>query len=189
MEWQKSQHVQLKAEADEAASIRKNLIESQSEVETESGKAQEDVRALSAQLSEMDLGEAQGQASYWSTRVAVAERALSDAKARQDERGRESERFDARRFELTTRLSEAETSLGSLDGEKASLHERESALQGQIEVLRVDIDPAEKDLESAEVEEARLQDAEANAQRYACHCRAFAGSGAVGAIAKTGSIG
>ena len=165
LEWQKSQNVQLKAEADEAASIRKNLIESQSEVETESEKAQEDVRTLSAQLSEMDLGEAQGQASYWSTRVAVAERALSDAKTRQDERGTESERFDARRFELTTRLSEAETSLSSLDSEKASLHERESALQEQIEILRVDIDPAEKDLESAEVEEARLQDAEANAQR------------------------
>jgi chromosome segregation protein len=62
-------------------------------------------------------------------------------------------------------LTEAETSLNSLDSGKASLHERETILQEQIEALRVHIDPAEKDLNSAEIEEARLQDAEANAQR------------------------
>ncbi len=165
LEWQKSQHVQLEAEAAEAASIQQNLIQSQSEVETESAKVQEDVRALSAQLSAMELGEVQGQSSYWSTRVAVAERALSDARARQEERGRDAEKYDTRRFELATRLNEAEMSLSGLDMEKASLHERESVLHEQIEALRVHIDPAEKDLNTAEVEEVRLQDAEANAQR------------------------
>ncbi len=165
LEWQKSQHVQLEAEADEAASIRQKLIQSQSEVETESAKAQEDVRLISTQLTSMELGEAQGQSSYWSTRVAVAERALSDARARQEERGKDAEKYDSRRFELATRLNEAETSLTGLDTEKASLYERESALNEQIDALRVHIDPAEKDLNTAEVEEARLQDAEANAQR------------------------
>jgi chromosome segregation protein len=165
LEWQRSQHVQLEAEAAEAASIRQNLIRSQSEVETESVKVQEDVRALSVQLREMDLGESQGQASYWSTRMAVAERGVQDALSRKEERGKEAERFDSRRFELATRLSEAETSLSGLDAEKALLHERETNLHEQIESLRVYIDPAEKDLNTAEVEEARLQDAEANAQR------------------------
>jgi chromosome segregation ATPase len=38
LEWQKNQHVQLKSEAEEAASIRQNLIQSQSEVEAVSIK-------------------------------------------------------------------------------------------------------------------------------------------------------
>jgi chromosome segregation protein len=165
LEWQKSQHAQLKAEADEAASIRMNLIQTQSATEGESAQAQEAVRLLSTQFNEMDLAETQSQASYWSTRVAVSERGLTDALARREERAKEVDRFDARRLELGTRLNEAETLLVDLDTNKNSLHEREGSLREQIEALRVDVDPAENDLETAEVEEARLQDAEANAQR------------------------
>ena len=165
LEWQKSQHVQLKAEADEAASIRMNLIQTQTQVESESAKAHDEVRLLTSQFSEAELVETQSQVSYWSTRVAVAERALADAVARKDERRKDSEKFDTRGFELMTRLNEAQTLLIDLDGNKASLHAREAALREQIEALRVYVDPAEKDLETAEVEEARLQDAEANTQR------------------------
>jgi len=120
---------------------------------------------LSSQLAGMDLAEAQGQATYWSTRMAVVERALGDASARKEERSKDTGRFDARRFELSTRLSEAETSLASLDADKTSMREREGVLHTQIEELNVFIEPAEKDLETAEQEEARLQDAESNAQR------------------------
>jgi len=165
LEWQKTQLVQLQAEADEAVSIRMKLIQTQTEVEAESAKANEEVRMLTTQFSEADFVEVQGQASYWSTRVAVAEKALEDVRARKEERGKEAEKFDTRRFELTARLNEAETSLVGLDTNKTSLHEREGALREQIEALRVYVDPAEKDLETAEAEEARLQDAEANVQR------------------------
>jgi chromosome segregation protein len=123
------------------------------------------MRQLSEQLSGVDLAEVQSQASYWTTRLAVVERALEDARLRREERGRDVERFDTRRFELTTRLHAAESSLTGLDDHKSSLRERETHLHTQIEELRVFIEPAEKDLESAEQEEARLQEAEANAQR------------------------
>ncbi len=175
LEWQKSQHIQLKAEAAEAASIRMNLIQTQAQVETESAQAHAEMRLLTSQFSEADLVEAQGQASYWGTRMAVAERALADARARKDERGKEAERFDTRRFELTTRLNDSEISLTGLDTNKTSLHEREVSLREQIETLHVDVDPAEKDLETAEVEEVRLQDAEANAQRALATAERLAG--------------
>ncbi len=165
LEWQKSQQGQLKAEAEEAAAIQQNLIQSQSDVEIQSAGVQEDVRFLSEQLQSMDLAEAQNQASYWSTRVAVVERALADASARKEEREKEVTRFDTRRFELSARLNDAETSLSGLDSERASLRERETQIHTQIEELRVSIDPAEKDLETAEQEEVRLQEAESNAQR------------------------
>jgi len=165
LDWQKSQQIQLQTEAHEAESIQKGLTESLSVVENESAKTQEELRVMTAQLNEMDLVEAQGQASYWTTRLAVAERALADAVARKDERGKDAEKFDTRRSEFAIRLAEAETSLGSLDASKANLHERENVLREQIETLRVDVDPAEKELEMAEAEEARLQDVEANVQR------------------------
>ena len=165
LEWQRSQYAQLKAEAEEAESSREHLIRSQSDIESETIKALDSVRLLSEQLKAMDVVETQNQATYWNTRVAVAERALADAGSRKEEREKDVVRFDTRRFELTARLTEAETSLSGLDTERASLRERETQLHTQIEELRVFIDPAEKDLETAEQEEARLQEAESNAQR------------------------
>jgi chromosome segregation protein len=165
LEWQKSQHSQLKTEAEEAASIRQNLIQSLSDIENQSAKAHEDVRALSEKLGAIDVADTLNQASYWSTRVAVVERGMEDARSRKEEREREVARFDTRRFELTTRLHEAETSLSGLDEERSALRERESQLRTQIEQLHVDVDPAEKDLDTAEQGESRLQEAEANAQR------------------------
>lgn len=165
LEWQKSQQIQLRSEIDEATAIRMGLMQSLEIVETQSAQTHEEMRLLSTQFNEADLQEAQNQASYWSTRVAVSERALADVLARKEERQKDVEKFDPRGTELIARLQDTETSLTDLDTHKNSLHEREGALREQIEALRVYVDPAEKDLESAEVEEARLQEAEANAQR------------------------
>lgn len=165
LEWQNEQHAQLKAEVDEADALRQNLIQSLSDVESQSAKAREEIRALSEKLNAMDVADTLNQTSYWSTRVAVVERALADANSRKDEREKEITKFDTRRFELTNRLQEAETSLSGLTAERSSLRERESQLQVQMEELQVQIDPAEKDLETAEQEEARLQEVESHAQR------------------------
>lgn len=174
-EWQKSQYEQLKAEANEAVSMRQKLIQSQTEVEGQSAEAMDRVRTLSERLGGMDIMEAQEQASYWGTRVAVVEKAMEDALSRKEERRKDVERFDTRRFELTTRLQEVDVSISNLDNDKSSLRERETALHSQIESLRVQIDPAEKDLESAEKEEVRLQESEANAQRVLATSERLAG--------------
>ena len=165
LDWRKSQQIQLQAEADDAESAQKKLIEARSSVESETAQMQDELRTMSARLSGMDLAEAQTQASYWGTRLAVAEQALSDARARKEERRKDTERFDARRMEFAVRLNEAETSLSGLDENNVSQHERETALLAQIESLNVEMNPAEKELETAEVEETRLQEIEANAQR------------------------
>ena len=175
LEWQKSQQSQLQAECDEATSAKNTLSESQSVIETQSASAQEEVRLLTSQLTETDLAETQTQATYWGTRVAVVERALDDARMRKEEKGKEVERFDARRAEILTRLQEVETSLNGLENSKTSMREQEGLLQKQIEELRLKIDPAEKELETAEQEEARLQDSEANAQRSLATAERLAG--------------
>ncbi|HZM20369.1 MAG TPA: chromosome segregation protein SMC [Anaerolineales bacterium] len=174
-EWQKSQYEQLKSESNEAISNRQNLIQLQTELESRSEQSLNQVRSLSEQLGGMDLVEAQEQASYWGTRVAVVERAIEDALARKEERTKEAAKFDKRNIDLAARLQGTETSLNNLEIEKSSLREREMSLHAQIEELRVQIDPAEKDLESAEREEARLQGSEANAQRALATAERFAG--------------
>ncbi len=165
LEWQKSQHIQLKSEVDEATSMQSSLNRSLSEIESDFTSTQEETRVLTMQLNETDLTGVQNQATYWGTRIAVAERALEDARVRKEDRSRDAEKYDARRIEITARLTELDESLKSLDNERSALREREETLQSQIEELRVKIEPAEKDLGTAEQEEARLQNGEANAQR------------------------
>jgi len=165
LEWQKNQLTQLQAEAQESASIQKKITESQTEVERLSSEAQSQSKDIHARLTEMAADELQEQASYWSTRVAVAEQSVASASAKKDERAKEITRLDSRRIELAVRLREAENSLSGLDHEKARMREAETSLHGQIEGMRVLIEPAEKDLETAEQEETRLQESETNAQR------------------------
>ena len=165
LEWQKNQLTQLEAEAHESASIQQRLIESQSEVEDRSADMQSQLKETAAKLAEISPDELQEQASYWGTRVAVAEQTVAGANAKKEERAKEIMRLDARRVELASRLQEAEQSLLGLDHEKARLREGESRLHVQIEEMRVLIDPVERDLETAEQEEKRLQEAEGTAQR------------------------
>jgi chromosome segregation protein len=165
LEWQKNQLAELQAEAQESVSIQQKLTESQIEVERLSSETQAQLKNISASLTEMTADELQEQASYWSTRAAVAEQSMASAISRKDERAKEIMRLDARRVELASRLQETEDLLHGLDAEKNNLHENESGLHGQIETMRIQIEPAEKDLEMAEQEEVRLQEAESNAQR------------------------
>ncbi len=175
LEWQKSQRDQLKAEADEAESARRTLLESLSNVEAQSAKAHEEVRTFSEKLNAMDVADTLNQTSYWSTRVAVVERALADTQSRKDEREKEIAKFDTRRVELASRLQEAETSLSGLTAERSALREREVQVQQQVEELQVQMGPAEKDLETAEQEEARLQEVESHTQRALASAERFLG--------------
>jgi chromosome segregation protein len=165
LEWQKNQLAELQAEAQESVSIQQKLTESQIEVERLSSETQSQLKNISVSLAGMTADELQEQASYWSTRAAVAEQSMAGATSRKDERAREIIRLETRRVELASRLQETEDSLYGLDAEKNNLHENESGLHSQIEAMRIQIEPAEKDLEMAEQEEVRLQEAESNAQR------------------------
>ena len=165
LEWHKNQLTQLEAEAQESASIQQKLIKSQTEVVTRLSEAQLHMTEVNGKLKEVSADELQEQASYWATRVAVAEQSLAGALAKKEEREKEITRLDVRRVELASRLREAEQSLNVLDHEKTTLRERASGLHGQIEGIRVQIEPAEKDLEMAEQEETRLQEAENNGQK------------------------
>jgi len=165
LEWQKNQLTQLELEAQDSLSIQQKTNESQIEIEERRKKKEERLKDVSAKTAEVATDELQEQVSYWHTRVEVLREKIKENEAKKDERAKDITRLDARRAELAARLHETENSLNGLDAEKTRLRENESGLHGHIEEMRVLIDPAEKDLEMAEQEEARLQEAETNAQR------------------------
>jgi len=120
---------------------------------------------LTSEFTILSLEEAQEQVTYWNTRVAVSERALSDISNRRMERESASVRLEGQKAEAAKKLEEAEHAIVGLDAEKSSLRGQESELASQIDALRVQIEPAEKDLETAEQDEVRYQSQDVEAQR------------------------
>lgn len=163
-EWQKGQEESIRVEMAQAEKEQVESAQALSSTEAEIARAQEAVRTRAAALAAVTLDELQEQVSHWSTRLAVAERALSDARARQTERGTTAEHLQGQRAALAERLAEMERGLAAVETERAALHERASQFNTQLEELRLLIEPAEKELEAAEVQEAGLQAQEADGQ-------------------------
>ena len=189
LEWQKNQLTQLEAEAQESASIQQKIIESQAEVERLSSDAQSHSKEINVKFTEIAADELQEQASYWSTRVAVAEQSVASAVAKKDERAKEITRLDSRRVELSTRLQEAENSLNGLDNEKARLRENETSFaRSDRGYARVDRACGKR---SGNRRTGRKALAGSRNQRPAYFCKygAFAWAGATGADAQAGSLG
>ncbi len=164
-QWQLDQKEQLQAQTaqarDEIGIINSELIQ----VEARSAEVQKDLRSLSAQLSGLELEELQDQVTYWNTRCAVVERGLADARSRQDERHRETERFEVQRTAISRRQDEIASSLEELASKRDELRHQETEITGQVANLRLKVDPAERQLSETEKQEALLQEKELTAQR------------------------
>jgi chromosome segregation protein len=164
-EFTKSQVEVLTGEVAGAESDRERVTHSKSEMEASASASQESIRTLTSELAALTLDEVQEQVTYWNTRQAVSERALTDLSRRQAEREGTSARLEGQKTEMAKRLMEAEQAVILLDADKASLRSQEFELAGQIEEFRVHIEPAEKDLETAEQQETRYQAQDSEAQR------------------------
>jgi chromosome segregation protein len=165
LEWQNTQLEQLEEELQEASRLQAALVESKAGVEAKAAQAQSELHDLRMKIAGIQMDELQQQATYWMTRVAVAEQAVNSASHRVEERRKEVERLEQRRAQAHMRLEENRNALQELEGGKTGSHEQEAELQKQIEALSAKMEPTEKEVESAEIEEARLQAAEDEAQR------------------------
>jgi chromosome segregation protein len=165
LEWNKSQIAQLRSEVAEAQSEQKQVEETRVEIENQELQSQETIRALASELASLSTEEAQSQVTYWNTRAAVSERALTDVRSRLVERQQAVVRLGDQQATLKQRLDETDQSLENLDREKETLRQQENTLNEQIETLRVRIDPAEKELAEAERQDVERQERETTAQR------------------------
>ena len=126
--------------------------------------ARESMRNLTVVLAAIDLDECQEQARFWTTSLAVAGHALSDARLRHSERTASVEGLRDQQAALENRLAEVERMLTELETTRKNLRSQASGINTQLEELRQLIEPAEKELESSEAREADLQKQETEGQ-------------------------
>jgi len=145
----------------EAAEIHKSL----SQLDPLISQAREDVRTLESGLIEFDLDDYQSQAGYWSTQVAVAERALADSQSRMVERKDALEQAGHAIEAAKARLKEMGEAVQALGADKADKRKLEADVTSRIEVLSQQIEPAEIDLARMEQQQDEVQVKEAVARQ------------------------
>ena len=163
-DWQVSQKASIDTEIAQAELERGQTEAALAANEKDAELARESLRKLSTALAAMSVDEYQEQARFWSTRLAVAERALSDARLRLVERTSLVERLQDQQTALENQLAEIDKSLSELESERMNLRVQVSGINTQLDELRFLIEPAEKELESSEAQEVDLQKQETEGQ-------------------------
>ena len=163
-DWQISQKLSIEAERAQAESEQKQSTAVLSQKENEIKQTQETVRIKTSALAVLTLDDIQDQVAFWGTRIAVAERALSDTRSRKSERKQTVFVLQEKQANANSRLMEIDQSLAGLGNERVDQHNNALAMNVQLEELRALIEPAEKELESAETQEDELQKKETDGQ-------------------------
>ncbi len=163
-EWQVKQKASIESELSQADSEQRQTITYLSTNEEEVAQAQGVLQTQSVALEALTVDENQSQVRIWSTRSAVAERALSDALIRRQEQLSAVEHLKARQDSLGKFLAEIDRSLLEVENERKNMRDQTSAINTQLDELRNLIDPAEKQLESSEAQEWDLQKQETEGQ-------------------------
>lgn len=163
--WQLGQREQLKTELTRAEADKAESQQGREGVEGQEKDLQMHIRTLSSKLAELSLDDLQNQTTYWQTRVAVSERALSDAEARYRERQQALTRLLTGQENLARREEETADALAKLDRQKEKAHTDEAILNRQLTALQEEIEPAEAELQKAEAEETQQRNKETDATR------------------------
>ena len=164
-EWQFNQRNQLQVEFERAEADRKESAQGKKNVEEEEKELRSRIRTFSQKLAELSLEELQNKVTYWQTRAAVSERALSDAKTRFKEREQALARLKAGTENLQKRKLERESALENLDKQKKISRENERGLNKKLTLLQEKMTPAEQDLSAAEAQEEKERVEESDATR------------------------
>lgn len=163
--WQQEQRNNQQAEIARGAKEMDEATAELARLEAEISQARERVRTSSAALAALTLDELQANLGHWNTQAAVAERALTDGRARQRERQAALDQAQRQQTSLVARLAEITQTLEGLETEKATRRQAEGAIGEQIEALRTLIDPAEAELEALEQEITGLQTTETSTRQ------------------------
>jgi len=163
-DWQVGQKQSIESEILQAEKERQQSAVTLSQNEKDAAQAQEALRTKTAAMAALTLDEFQEQVTFWGTRSAVAERALSDARTRHGERKQIAARLQEQQAGLESRLTEIDTSLAGLEAERENQRGQAAGMNAQLEELRSLIGPAEKELETPEAQEVELQKKETEGQ-------------------------
>jgi chromosome segregation protein len=177
-QWQLEQRERLEEDIRRAAVETEKLAVELAPLEAEIGSARQRLRDHISSLSSLELDGFQTQLAHWNTRIAVAERAVLEAKNRRKEHQASLERVNNRLQALQSKMDDYAASIKDLEGQKVSLRQSEATLAKERETLRLLIEPGEKALEAAEREQAELhvfesaaRQALSNAEHYHAQAR------------------
>jgi chromosome segregation protein len=163
-EWQFNQKQSIESEIAQSEKERQQSAVALSQNEKDAAQAQEALHTKMAALAALTLEEFQGQVTFWGTRSAVAETALSDARRRHLERKQIAAHLQEQRDGVESRLTAIDISLVGLETGRENQRGQAAGMNAQLEELRGLIGPAEKELETAEAQEVELQKKETDGQ-------------------------
>jgi chromosome segregation protein len=135
------------------------------QVEAQIEQVRDEVRGHERRLQELSLEEFQSQLAYWNTQSAVAERALSDAQSRRDERAAALVQANNAIESAQSQLQSLDASMLDLETEKTRHRQSEVDVSAQIEALLALVNPAEAELDQIERQQESMQSAEAAARQ------------------------
>lgn len=165
LQWARDQLARLQSDQARSQAEAEKLTAESAELEKKLSGERKALQAQTGRLDQLVVDDLQTQQAHWATRVAVAERAISDGRVRLSERRELTARSRKNRQDLAGRLA-------ALSETRTSIHSRLQELQAENEVvaeairsLNVRIEPAEADLEAVEAQGATLQKAEAEARQ------------------------
>ncbi len=155
-QWQHQRQTELRDEMIHGETESRQITERLAALKGEISQTQESVRQHQNALSGYSIQEQQFEVSHWNTQFAVAQQALDNAMARQDER--QSALSEAKETEdsVKKRLAELDGESAGIDDGKDSMRNQESKIIQKVEDLQGLIDPAEEELATAETKQDGL---------------------------------
>jgi len=163
--WQKEQARRLQTELEDSAQQLEQLAAEIKLLDEQLIQARAQVRLYQGQLDQMLLEELQDTLAHWSTRQAVAERAMQDGQARLQDLTASIARNQNTHNQLILRKQEITSSLTELETGRETSRAREGELAAEIIVLEQIIQPAEIELVGLEEKQTALQTVQSSARQ------------------------
>jgi chromosome segregation protein len=163
--WTQEQRQHLQNDLERGESEITKTLNELSEIEKLLEESLGSLRQESALLEELGLDELLAEQAHWNTRLAVAERALSDALIRQQERQSIVIHGERNLAHLEKRLGELESELVAVQAQRADFLHSEAQIGEKIRELSAIIEPAEEQLEKLEAEQDVQQKAESTTRQ------------------------
>lgn len=163
--WQREQVRRLQAELDESGKQLDQIASEIKLVDEQAFHARTAVRQGQIELEGLILDELQANLSHWSTRQAVAERALQDGRDRLQEATLSITRSQNAHTQIITRQKDIDTGLVELDAGRLANRDRENKLAGEIAELEKLIRPAEIELVGLEEKQTGMQTVQTSARQ------------------------
>ncbi len=155
--WQQEQLRGLDQQLEEANAARLENETALNGMRAQMQAAETELRRQRTHLLDIPLDDLQTQAAHWSTQFAVGERAVADARLRQEERRQALADSGERLRQLETQLAGNTSGRSQLTEEESRLRVEETELAGQIRALQTLIDPVDAELAAAEARQDQEQ--------------------------------